>query len=119
MRRHLRLDSLAVLAILTAAAAARADGRPGVKEALALQAAVREAIARAEPAVACVIISRSDEYQKLQPLPSGGDQPGRLGGFDPSSIDDKRLARRLDLSDPEHVPEYYGSGVVIDASGLV
>jgi S1-C subfamily serine protease len=56
------------------------------------------------------------------------DHPGRLGDFDPEllrtkpglSLKDIMLWRRkLDLADPGHIPQAFGSGVVIDASGLI
>src|SRR5437868_12255400 len=51
--------------------------------ALALQNAFRDAIRAAEPSVACVLVSRSDVYQRWfgQKIPA--DNPGRLGDFHP------------------------------------
>lgn len=80
------LRALTLLALLPPQNAAAAG--PPAREALALQAAVEQAVARAEPAVACVAVSRS-------------------------------TAREVDLSQPETVPDSYGSGLVIDRSGLV
>lgn len=98
---------------------------------------VEAAVAKAEPAVATVIVSRSEWYRKLG-LSKESDAPGQLGGFDAvRDIDDFRigvqandsdqtvLERRLtfrlklDLSNPNHAPEAFGSGLVVDAQGLV
>jgi S1-C subfamily serine protease len=89
---------------------------------------MQEVIRAAEPAIACVLVSRSDGYRQFNAMPAA-DNPGRLGSFDGRlfanphrALDPVRddLIRRLDLSDPDHVPESYGSGVVIDdRAGLV
>jgi serine protease Do len=78
----------------------------------------------AKPSIACILISRSDKYAALGEAPSSS-VPGKLGGFNAlrhSQFGDgprKELVKRLDLSNPETVPEAYGSGVVIDANGLI
>ena len=103
----------------------------GLKGALVLQQAMQRAIARAEPSIACILVSRSDAYQRLGLGPSS-EKPGRLGGYDPgdaversaalrnlSELERRELARRLDLADPDHVPEAFGSGVVTDGKGLI
>jgi serine protease Do len=100
---------------------------PAVKETQAIQEAMQTAIADAEPSIVCVLVSRSEEYIKLgeSPTPDGS---GRLGRFSltraqaMSRDDDEAAAERLkklDLSDPNNVPESYGSGVMIDESGLI
>src|SRR5207245_620993 len=103
------------------------------------------------PSVACILVSRSDIYQRWFGDTVPSDNPGKLGAFDPadpnlklnvperdrSQLEEYRKAlakknsrprevgsdyevkRLFDLSDPEYVPESYGSGVVIDAKGLV
>jgi S1-C subfamily serine protease len=116
---------LLVLALAPAAATAQDQPRPG--DVAALQEAVQQAIARAEPSIACVLVSRSDGYREFGEGPSG--EPGKLGGFHHPSRrgwvfpdPDPRLRQKLlalDLSNPDTVPESYGSGVVIDESGLV
>jgi serine protease Do len=58
-------------------------------DALAFQDAMAAAIKRAEPSVSCVLVSRGDDPH-AQPL-----------------------------DDPDHVPDSYGSGVVIDRDGLI
>jgi S1-C subfamily serine protease len=60
------------------------------KGAVALQTAFEQAIAKAERSVACILVSRS---------------PSRPGS--------------ISLADPEAVPESYGSGVIVDARGLI
>jgi S1-C subfamily serine protease len=110
---------------MTAMALARADVPPLSKEAQAWEEARIAAIAEAEPAIACVLISRSDEYSRLgePPSPEGS---GKLGRFRMPKIVDPAADRaeyerlkRLDLSDPVTVPDSYGSGVVIDENGLI
>lgn len=96
--------------------AARADLPAGLKEAQALQEAFQKAIEEAEPSIACILVSRSDGYREYQ---KASAEPGKLGGFDipRGMIDEKR--NRLDLADPTNIPESFGSGVVIDESGLI
>ncbi|MBY0522936.1 MAG: PDZ domain-containing protein [Gemmataceae bacterium] len=112
------------LAGLCAVAPARGDGR---KDALALQEALQSAIQEAEPAVACVLVSRSEAYAKYRTSPVS-DNPGKLDGFSLSLLDqhygkgdkaetDRR--KKLDMAQPRYIPESYGSGVVIDGSGLI
>ncbi|HZZ79305.1 MAG TPA: trypsin-like peptidase domain-containing protein, partial [Gemmataceae bacterium] len=72
--------------------------------------------------IACILVSRSEMHKK-----SG--IPGKLGGFNPidyrdavvgmSKKDADQLLKKLDLADPSHIPPAYGSGVVIDANGLI
>ena len=104
-----------------------ADTAPAVRETLALQEAMQSAIQEAEPAVVCVLISRNGDYIKLGQTPPP-DGSGKLGGFDaraararsPEPEDSQPdEVKKLDLKDPDNVPEAYGSGIVIDESGLV
>jgi S1-C subfamily serine protease len=92
------------------------------REVLALQKAVENAIARAEPGIACVLVSRSERYAVLGQGPDS-DIPGKLGGFRGhfDTRDDERFRadRALDLSNPDTVPESFGSGLVISRTGLV
>ena len=91
-------------------------------EVVALQKTVHQIIDAAEPSVACLLVSRSDKYAELG---QGGTSSWRLGTFNPVQsfrfMDgaQRDLHRRLDLAHPETVPEAYGSGVVIDESGLI
>ncbi|HZT78687.1 MAG TPA: trypsin-like peptidase domain-containing protein [Gemmataceae bacterium] len=70
-------------------AAAQDKDRSRIADALALEETIQDAIQRAEPSIACVLVSRSED--------------GR--GFLPEKDD--------------YVPEHYGSGVVIDPAGLI
>jgi S1-C subfamily serine protease len=85
-----------VWAFLLAVPLASAAGPVGAREpgrladALALQDAMAAAIQRAEPAVACILVTRSEDRSE-----------------------------QAALAQPGHVPESYGSGVVIDESGLL
>ncbi len=120
MRRTTLLTPLAVLVLLPAPAPCEERNR--FADVLALQEAVRQTIERAEPSIACILVSRSDKYP-----PAGAPETGRLGDFPrtlrrlPDDPDPESQAlRRLDLSNPDNVPESYGSGVVLDEKqGLV
>lgn len=107
--------------LLTSALTACADPPP---ELVALEKAMHKIVDTAKPSVACIIISRSEQYEKLGDVPSP-DIPGKLGGFNAPRYkafggqERRELIKRLDLSDPELVPEAYGSGVVIGENGLV
>jgi S1-C subfamily serine protease len=105
---------LATLSLL-AAGPARGEEKPTLKEALALQEALQQAIAEAEPSIACILVSRSDAYRRFGQGPSP-DKPGELGTF--SNAGDAPELKKLDLADPAAVPESFGSGVVIDR-GLI
>ena len=98
----------------------------GPSAARALERAMQEAIKKAEPSIACILVSRSQRYARFGAAPSA-NEPGRLGGFDAAralfGVDRRgeraRQIKALDLSDPDNTPESYGSGVVLDRSGLV
>src|SRR5262249_61548554 len=91
---------------------------PAAKEGLAFQEALEKAIAEAEPSIACVLVSRSDKYKDFGQGPSP-DQPGKLGEFRFNFADrevstaTRQKALKLDLANPNNVPESFGSGVVI------
>jgi serine protease Do len=124
MRRTTLLTPLVVLMLWPAAGPSEEGNR--FADVLALQEAVRQSIARAEPSIACILVSRSEKYriyEGVQPR-----TPGQLGRFNLHdarrhlSQDDPQFdaLARLDLSDPDTVPESYGSGVVLDEKeGLV
>ncbi len=80
---------LVALAALLNATAAVGRADEPPAGARALEAAFEAAIRKAEPSVACILVARGDG------------------------------ARRASLADPDTVPESYGSGVVIDAQGLI
>lgn len=101
------------------------------ERALALQRVMQRVIAQAEPSIACILVSRSDAYRRLG-LISNGAPPGQLGGLDPDALERAlerlpgetkasrlQLRHKLDLADPAHVPQSFGSGVVVDADGLI
>jgi serine protease Do len=125
-----RLTLPCLLGTLLSVAASPAAQDKALPSALALQEVMQKAIAEAEPSIACILVSRSDAYQRFSQGPSH-EYPGKLGGFDLqlferhpliSGLGEKertRLRRRLDLADPRHVPESFGSGVVLDDKGLV
>jgi serine protease Do len=119
MRRTTLLTPLAVLLLLPAPAPSEERNR--FADVLALQEAVHQSIERAEPSIACILVSRSDKYRTLEGV--GPRAPGQLGPFDLSrsfsrfqdeNDPEYQALRRLDLSNPDNVPESYGSGVVID-----
>ena len=100
-----------------------AGDKTSLKQALALEQAVQEAIKQAEPSIACIIVSRSDAYKRDFNEPAS-DNPGQLGVFVRAanpylSQEQQALLKKCDLADPENVPEAYGSGVVIDAEKLL
>src|SRR5262245_47811371 len=113
MKRLFRV-SLLVLIIL--------GGRAGADFA-ELEQAVQETIKKAEASIGCILVSRSDQYRQFDRGRSDSDQPGRLGDFPHIRPRDEREGedprQKLDMSSPDYVPESYGSGVVIDRSGLI
>lgn len=110
-----------LLGLLVVAAAAPAQPTP--RELLdAYERHLKALHETAGPAMACVVVSRSDQYPKPATPP---DYPGRLGGFDAGAFGkagkaQAALARRLDLTDPRDIPDHESAaGVVIDPAGLV
>jgi serine protease Do len=119
MRRMASLIPLAFLLLVPGSV--WSEERNRFADVLALQEAVHQSIDRAEPAIASILVSRSNKYHALM-LPAPQQAPGELGRFDlqqarhnmdKDSLDYLALGR-LDLSDPNNVPESYGSGVVLD-----
>ncbi len=88
MYRNICWFSLAAC-LLALPRAAGGDTKSRLPDALALEETMQEAIRKAEPSIACILVSRSED--------------GR--GFEPEK--------------PEYIPEAYGSGVVVDDKGLV
>jgi serine protease Do len=112
-----------VLVLLLFTGGLAAAPPPDVVAALEKQA--HQLIDAAEPSVACVLVSRSDKYASFG-QGSSAAADGKLGDFRPpltsrfDSPAQRELVKRLDLANPETVPESYGSGVVIDdGEGLV
>src|SRR5262245_13030929 len=112
------------------ALAAGDDKNTYLKQALALEKTVQNVIRSAEPSVTSIIVSRRELYGRFGQGPAI-DSPGKLGGFSRealqahalfkqlSATDQKALLARLDLNDETNIPESFGSGIVIDAQGLV
>jgi serine protease Do len=128
-----RLLLLVPLLWPTPAAVARDDDERGGRMLRALEESVVRALREAGPSVACILVSRSDDYHKAPywGTPADPENPGRLGRFDADAArkkvpgDAPRRARalrtiaQLDLAEPDAVPESYGSGFVVDRVGLV
>jgi len=95
-------------------------------EVLTIQQTMHRIIDRAEPSVASIAVSRSDQYREFRGSIST-DLSGKLGSFfsrtwlaDPNLPDErKQLLRRLDLSTPDSIPDSFGTGIVIDPAGLI
>jgi S1-C subfamily serine protease len=116
---------LALCLVVTCWSASLPTLRAGDPALKALQEATQKAIEQVEPSVACILVSRSDLYQRFG-LVSAGAESGKLGGFDPAALKATsgaamlkpeqlaRLVKKLDLADPDNVPPSYGSGIVID-----
>jgi serine protease Do len=115
------MSRLALLSVFIACVSVRAEPPA---EALALQRAMHKIIDAAEPSVACILVSRSDKYSQLGEGPSAAAE-GKLGSFNPirhsrfGAGGMRDLVKRLDLANPDTVPESYGSGVVIEDRGQV
>lgn len=114
MFRHGLVLNILAATLVLAGLVRGADG-PGLKDALALEEAFQDAIQSAEPSIACVLISRSEEYRRWL-RSDAADIPGKLGSFSPGMSDE---SKKLDLANPDNVPESYGSGVVVDEKGLI
>jgi serine protease Do len=118
----------AVVLLLLAPLARGQDDAATILKALQKRAAA--AALEAGPSIACVLVSRSEEYATdphwgVKPDP---DHPGKLGRFDAAAARKKappgghralRKIAALDLSAPGHVPESYGGGVVVSRTGLI
>jgi S1-C subfamily serine protease len=120
-----RSPLLALILLLALPLAGRADEKARLKEVLELQEAMEQAIEKAEPSIACILVSRSEGYAKFNAAPSP-DTPGKLGKFSSQTLigpeQDEKTRKQiiaLDLSHPDHQPEAYGSGVVLDETGLI
>ena len=81
-------------------------------------------VAKTEPTVACILVSRSPLYRKFN-MVTGQEPPGVLGdvrGLDflpGADTERSEIRRQLRLDDPHHVPEAFGTGLIIDPKGLV
>src|SRR5262249_7769820 len=120
-----------VLLLGLASGPARGEKKTVNPDVVALQAAMQTAIEEAEPSIACLLISRSEKYAREFGEGPSEDSPGILGDFDYTRVPyqsvrfkqkgpKRELAEKLDLSNPDYIPESFGSGVVIDdKKGLV
>ncbi|MBI1831402.1 MAG: trypsin-like peptidase domain-containing protein [Planctomycetes bacterium] len=121
-----------IVMLLLAGGSARAQGEADLQKAsAALEKALVKIIEKHEGAIACILVSRSDLYEEFGQGPDK-DKPGVLGTFDVRHFEDhprirgesskeKRLhfLKLLDFTHPGYVPRSFGSGVVIDAKGLI
>ena len=97
----------------------------------ALEKRIQRAAKESGPSVVCIHVSRSPDYHKAPwGSPPNLEYAGELGAFDAVAARKKvadhpqreRLLRAIadhDLSDPRVVPEAYGSGMVVEESGLI
>jgi serine protease Do len=124
MRTMARISPLAVLLLLPGWG--WSEERNRFADVLALQEAVHQSIERAEPSIACILVSRSEKYRAHSLIRP--EEPGKLGRFDLRNArmgvaftdPEYQALANLDLSNPNIVPESYGSGVVLDdKEGLV
>jgi S1-C subfamily serine protease len=131
------------LAIAVALGLTTTTGRPQgqdrtpFKDAWALQETLRGIISRAEPSVACILVSRSEIYHQLTGYEPPLDNPGKLGSFDPPKrelVDTRRRGpgfgrgrgvpapdenQKYDMTGPNYVPEAFGSGIAVDGEKLL
>src|SRR4051812_49023330 len=99
---------------LALAPIARAEDDP-LKQALALEASIKQVVEKAEPSIACILVSRSEAYREFNQLDRTDKAPGKLGDFDApterrfqqgADVERKReLLKRLDLAAIEAVPD--------------
>ena len=109
---------LALSLILIGSVAAKADdvAKSDLKR---FEKQLMTANAAVGPSLACVVASRSDQY------PKAAGESWRLGRFDRAEFlkaNPKKtsLADRLDLANPDAIPDHgFAGGVIVDASGLV
>jgi serine protease Do len=119
----------ATLILLTLAALGRADD----EIVRAMNVRVARAVREVRPSIASILVSRSEAYLNAPywGVKASPEPHGVLGRFDPvaaaklvptSAPNRARALRAIaqhDLSDPSNVPESYGSGFVVDRSGLI
>jgi serine protease Do len=98
-----------------------------------LEGEVKRAVSEAGHSVACILVSRSDAYAKAPywGVAHKAAFPGQLGKFDAAAATGRvpadvrhrgRILQQIadyDLSDLKTAPESYGSGLVVDGSGLI
>src|SRR5438552_1228030 len=103
--------TISLLALTVPALAARGADQPRPADVQALQERIEQTIERAEPSIACILVSRSDAYGEFQAAPPD-EGAGNLGefnagpwtrsdpldDFDAKARERRRLAKSLDLS---------------------
>src|SRR5205807_1295731 len=75
-----RIGATPLLLVWFASTAVAGDTPSGERDVAALQARVQKAIEKAEPGVACVLVSRSQEYRHFGAA-AADPAAGKLGGF--------------------------------------
>ncbi|MCI0701194.1 MAG: PDZ domain-containing protein [Planctomycetia bacterium] len=119
----MRIAGVSLVVLLSFIAMVPAQ-EPNAKQLLeAIETQLRAANEIAGPCVGCVVVSRSDLYPKPN---NTSERPGKLGSFDPKEFvkanptTNKRLAKSLDLSDVDNIPDLgFACGVVVDPIGLI
>jgi serine protease Do len=100
---------------------ARAQDDGDLRHAIALQKVMQRNIQQNEASIACILVSRSEFH------PRDPQYPGKLGVYEPyklhlpdmSEIDRDKWRKKLDLADRNTIPAAFGSGVVVEADGLI
>ncbi len=127
---RLCIGCIACLVLVLTTSLAGTEDAPAIKQVQALQQMIQKTIKAAEPAIASILVSRSEMYQKYG-FEYSPYEPGKLGDYDVTRLDkflqnkglprEKRdeIIRQLDLADADNVPESFGSGVLIDDKGLI
>ena len=111
-----RLSPL-LLALVTLAGPASADDRPAREKVRDVERHLRQVIDDAEASVVAISVSRSARYPgRIDPA-----NPGRLGDHvAPVGVGGGAFDTKLDLSDLGNVADHpFGTGVVLDADGLI
>jgi serine protease Do len=121
---------IALILLLLAPHVLRAQGDADLRQAKAVEKTMQKMIQQNEVCIACILVSRSETYQEFGQGPDK-DKPGVLGSFDLPGLKnnprflkltaEKQLQwpKQLDFAHPDYVPRSFGSGVVVDADGLI
>lgn len=124
------LGSILLFASCTNSLRAQPNGDSDLAKALALEKVMQKIIRQNEVSIACILVSRSEAYHEFGQGPDK-DKPGKLGAFDRLALENhprytklslderKHWNKQLDFVDPAYIPRAFGSGVVVDAAGLV
>src|SRR5882762_6997101 len=99
-----------LLILVSSSTSALCKDNSSPREVQLIDQAMQETARKAEPAIASILVSRSEDYRRLLKDSPPADQPGELGGFDrllarktlSETIKDssrlEAILRRLDLS---------------------